>query len=108
MRILLAAALMTLALSGCGGHGTDAPAPPPTPTHVAVQLDEFARQTCAKLDDAVAKRNAGDPTGANLDEFDAVTDARQSRAPGLQPLAGGDGAAAADRLRKWCYANARG
>jgi hypothetical protein len=99
-----------LAAAGCGASATHAPATP-TPTAAKVELDPYARQACAKLDSAVDKRSGGDPTGANQDEFLAVTDAMQSQAAGLGKIAAKypdalDFDKAAPDLRAWCATNA--
>jgi hypothetical protein len=111
MRLMLTIAAV-FALAGCGAGGADIPSPTPSPTHAAVKLDEYARQACVHLDDAVSKRNAGDDPGANIDEDQASIDAAQSQAPGLREIAvkydesGLDFDKAAPHLRAWCYANA--
>jgi hypothetical protein len=101
------ATVALLAAAGCGASATHAPAKP-TPTVPAVKLDAYARQACAKLHDAVDKGSNGDPTGANQDEFAAVTDAAQSQVAGLRGIAAPDALdfdKAASDLRAWCYTN---
>jgi hypothetical protein len=72
-----------------------------------VHLDSYARQACAKLDHAMARRNGGDPGGANVDEHAAVKAAKQSRSAGLGQLATGTDTLTLTRLHSWCYRNAR-
>jgi hypothetical protein len=114
-----------LAAAGCGAAATPTPATPtpatptpatptpatPTPTAAKAKPDAYARQACAKLDSAVDKRSNGDPTGADQDEFSAVTDAMQSKVAGLRKIAAKypdalDFDKAAPNLRAWCDTNA--
>lgn len=113
MRIILTAAAVLL-LAGCGG--TPSPTiPPPAPSTASptVKLDAYARQACAKLDDAAAKRSDGDTIGADLGESSASIAAQRSLAPGLRDIAlkyDSDGVhfiEAAPHLREWCYKNQR-
>jgi hypothetical protein len=107
MRVLVTVAVL-LVLSGCG-ENTIGPPPSrrPAPPAPKVQLDDYARRACNLLDHALARRNGGDPTGANQDESVAVTAARQPRSAGLKQLATGNDTLSLSGLR-WCHAHARG